>query len=212
VAEVSLAETEPPRRRAGVGRVAATVGVVALAVLLWGGYGRDWRWTGFARNASLWDWLHLLVLPLAVVVVPLWLRHRTRLDRTRHVALAVATLAFVLLVVLGYAMNLGWTGFPGNRLWDWLELLVLPLAVALLPVWSELALDFRLRHALVAGCAVAALLIAIVGGYSLGWRWTGFQGNTLFDWLQLFIAPLLLPIVLVPLIGAWVVADAAETE
>jgi hypothetical protein len=209
---VSLGETERPHRYAGVGRVAAAVAVVVLAVLLWGGYGRGWRWTGFARNASLWDWLHLLVLPLAVVVVPLWLRHRTRLDRTRHMVLAVAVAAFVLLVVIGYAMDLSWTGFPGNRLWDWLELLVLPLAVALLPVWSEIALGFRLRHAVVAGCAVAALVVAIVGGYSLGWRWTGFEGNTLFDWLQLFIAPLLLPIVLVPLIGAWLVRDVVERE
>ena len=27
----------------------------------------------------------------------------------------------------------------------------------------------------------------VVAGYSLHWRWTGFQGNTLYDWLHLLV-------------------------
>jgi hypothetical protein len=126
--------------------------------------------------------------------------------------LTLAAVGFAILVVLGYALDLGWTGFPDNRLWDWLELLVLPLAVAFLPVWSEMSRGVRPKHLVVAACALAALIVTIVGGYEGGWGWTGFQGNTLFDWLQLFIAPLLLPLVLVPLIGAWLIADVAEPE
>jgi hypothetical protein len=87
-------------------------------------------------------------------------------------------------------------------LWDWLELLVLPLVVATLPVWVELSTPpawFR-----VGGLAALVVFGAIVvAGYTLHWRWTGFQGNTLFDWLHLLVAPLLLPLVVVPAAGSW---------
>ena len=102
---------------------------------------------GFGGVASLaWDWLHVLVLPLAVTVAPLWLRHRDRLGRGRHLLLGLLVAAFALLVVLGYTLDLAWTGFPGNTLWDWLELLVLPLALGLLPVWVEVSQGVRPRH------------------------------------------------------------------
>jgi hypothetical protein len=32
-------------------------------------------------------------------------------------------------VVAGYLVPLAWTGFPGNTLWDWLQLLLLPFVV-----------------------------------------------------------------------------------
>jgi hypothetical protein len=201
-----------PRRRVTTGRLLVTLVALALTVVLWGGYDRGWSWTGFERNATLWDWLHILVLPLAFVAAPLWLRHRNRLDRSRHVLVGLTAAAFGILVVLGYTLDLGWTGFPDNRLWDWLELLVLPLAVAFLPVWSDLWHGLRPHHVAVALCAIGALLVTIVGGYEGGWSWTGFQGNTLFDWLQLFVAPLLLPIVLVPLIGAWMATEVGNRE
>jgi hypothetical protein len=151
----------------------------------------------------VWDWLHVLVLPLAVAAAPLWLRHRTRLGRKRHLLLGTFVAAFAILVVFGYALDLRWTGFPGNTLWDWLELLVLPLAVGLLPLWVEVSSRVRPVYAVAAAVVIAFLAVAAVGGYAYGWRWTGFAGNTLFDWLQLFVAPLVLPIVLVPAVGAW---------
>jgi hypothetical protein len=52
---------------------AATLAVV-FAVVLWGGYSHRWSWTGInGATATLWDWLHLLLLPLLLptVVVPL---------------------------------------------------------------------------------------------------------------------------------------------
>jgi hypothetical protein len=201
-------EAPRPRRSVRGTQLAAALAAVALVVVLWGGYARDWRWTGFEHNATLWDWLHLLALPIALAVAPLWLRHRTELGRRRTALLGVAGAAFVVLVVVGYALDLGWTGFPGNELWDWLELLVLPLAIALAPVWLEISRGIRPHHLLAAACLLAALVVAIVGGYAYGWHWTGFKGNTLFDWLQLFIAPLLLPLALVPLASEWMVADA----
>jgi hypothetical protein len=182
-------------------RLALLLAAAVLVVLLWGGYDARWGWTGF-EHAELWDWLHVFVLPLAVVAAPLWLRHRHRLGRRRRLAVAIPVLCFVLLVVAGYAWDLGWTGFPGNELWDWLELLLLPLAIGLIPVWTELGGGVRGRHLVAAAAATVFLLVAIVGGYAGHWHWTGFRGNTLFDWLQLFIAPLLLPFVVVPLVEA----------
>jgi len=47
--------------------------LVALAIVVYGGYDRHWSWIGInGRTATLWDWLHLLLLPLLVptVVVP----------------------------------------------------------------------------------------------------------------------------------------------
>jgi uncharacterized membrane protein len=174
----------------------------AFVVVLWGGYARDWRWTGFQPDAKLWDWLHVFVLPLAIVAAPLWLRHRGQLGGRQRLMLAVPVACFALLVAAGYAFDLGWTGFPGNELWDWLELLLLPLAIALMPVWVELAGGIRGWHVALAAAFAAFLLVAIVGGYRDHWHWTGFRGNTLFDWIQLFVAPLLLPFVLVPLVEA----------
>ena len=52
-----------------------------------------------------------------------------------------------------------------------------------------------------------AFSIAIVGGYALGWSWTGFQGNTLRDWLRLLLVPFVLPATL-----AWFSAREAEAR
>ena len=38
--------------------------------------------------------------------------------------------AFAAVVLAGYVVPLAWTGFPGNTLWDWLQLVLLPLVVA----------------------------------------------------------------------------------
>jgi hypothetical protein len=54
------------------GTVFAAAGL-AFAIVLWGGYGRDWAWTGInGSTATLWDWLHLWLLPLLLptLVVP----------------------------------------------------------------------------------------------------------------------------------------------
>lgn len=47
--------------------------VLVFGVVLWGGYSREWPWTGInGHTATLWDWLHLLLVPLLlpIVVVP----------------------------------------------------------------------------------------------------------------------------------------------
>lgn len=36
---------------------------------------------------------------------------------------------------------------------------------------------------------IAAILVLAYGGYFMGWDWTGFKGNTFWDWLSLLITP-----------------------
>jgi hypothetical protein len=42
--------------------------------------------------------------------------------------------------------------------------------------------------------AMAVFLGIIAGGYILNWQWTGFRGNTLWDWLKLLVLPVVLAI------------------
>lgn len=177
-------------RRAALG--AAGVGLLVVAV---GGFGLGWTWTGFQGNQDLWDVLHLLVLPLALTMVPFWYSTQGRLHPALAGALALLGTAFVVTVVGGYALGWAWTGYAGNTLWDWLELLVLPLTVALLPIW--LTTHDRLEVEWLAGglAFLAVIAVLAVCGYALDWTWTGFPGNTLWDWLELCLVPFVVPIV-----------------
>ncbi|HEX8970005.1 hypothetical protein [Oryzihumus sp.] len=117
--------------------------------------------------------------------------------RRRHtVAFGGVVGAIAVCALGGYLGGWAWTGFRGNTLWDWLHLLVLPVVLALLPLW--LRTHRRLEMVWLLGLAVGALVFAVlvVGGYVLGWAWTGFRGNTLWDWLELLIVPFVLPIAL----------------
>lgn len=109
-------------------------------------------------------------------------------------ALLGTALAFGLLSVIGgYGFNWSWTGFSGNgTLWDWMSLFLLPVTLGLMPFAFELSTGVLLRT--VAGLVVV-LAVLLVGGYGLGWSWTGFQGNTLWDWLHLLLVPVSLSVV-----------------
>jgi hypothetical protein len=187
------------------------VAAVVVLVVLWGGYGRHWAWTGInGGTATLWDWLHLLLLPVVVAILPVWLSRETRIPR-RHQHFALAAFAvFSVLVLAGYSVPWSWTGFSGNRLWDWLELLALPVAVALTPILGELRAAWNARWSAVAAAAAAAFIVVIAGGYLWSWSWTGFEGNTLWNWMQLLLLPLLLPMIVVPALKPR--ATAALTE
>lgn len=186
-----------PRRTTAV--LAAAVAAVVAAVVLWGGYSHRWSWTGInGHTATLWDWLHVLLLPGAFALLPVWLAERGRLSpRHRHIA-GIAFSAFGILVLAGYTIPWAWTGFVGNRLWDWLELLALPLAVALSPLGDQIRSAWSPRHTAIALCGLVAFVIVVIGGYVGDWRWTGFRGNTLWNWFELLLVPLLLPFVVVP--------------
>lgn len=185
------------RRTPAIGAIAL---VVALLVLI-GGYGEHWRWIGVnGRTATLWDWLHLILLPIAALVISLWLRHRPQLTGPWAATVSLLAAAFVVIVLAGYLVPWAWTGFVGNTLWDWLNLAALPVAVALIPVLVELRPDWSRRHAAVLAAGAAGFVALVLAGYLAHWRWTGFTGNTVWDWLHLLLLPLLVPAVIVPLL------------
>jgi hypothetical protein len=187
--------------------------VAAAAIVLWGGYGHHWPWTGInGRTATLWDWLHLLLLPIAVAILPIWLSRRARLTRRHHAVLLGTVLAFAVITMAGYAIPWAWTGFTGNKLWDWLELLALPLAVGLTPLVLELQSSWSARHTAVTIAGLAAFAAVVIGGYVGKWSWTGFRGNTLWDWLHLLLLPLLLPGLVAPTLGRMAAADVLVEE
>ena len=194
-------------------RIALAVAVVAV---LWGGYHSHWSWTGInGSTATLWDWINLLLVPVTVATLPIWVAKRDKLDRTHLTAAALVLAAFVAFVVAGYAVPWAWTGFEGNKLWDWISLLLLPLVIATFPIWPQIRQDLRLHHRVVLAALLVAFVVAAVGGYVWGWGWTGFQGNTLWDWLHLLLLPIAIPVILLPAalaITTGALADEPEPE
>jgi cation transport ATPase len=114
--------------------------VVIMAILEIGTYVFNWTWTGFKSNDTVWDYLQLLLLPVALAIVPLWFMAEKAQQRIWLAQLKwVLLISIALLVVLfvgTYAFNWTWTGFKDHgRLWDWLSLLLVPVTVAMLPIW-----------------------------------------------------------------------------
>jgi hypothetical protein len=116
---------------------------------------------------------------------------------------------FVLaLVVGGYGMRWRWTGLAqGVTLWNWLEALLLPLALGLVPV--VLLQRERLRRGLRLLLAAVAVVFAaiVIAGYAVPLAWTGFAGHTLWDWFELALLPLV-----VTAAPVWVRADLVRRE
>ena len=178
---------------------------VAVLIVLWGGYVQGWTWTGFQANHQLWQWLQLLLLPVAIGTLPLWILHPEYMTRTRRMAHLAAGTAFAVLVLAGYLVPLAWTGFPGNTLWDWLGLTLLPIAVVSAPFLRSLLHSLRenWKRKIMVAFVAAVWVLTIVGGYAWDWKWTGYHGNTLWDWLGLLLLPLLVPLVLLPTVLRW---------
>lgn len=195
-----------------------TVAIVAIAlaaiVLIVGGYALKWSWTGFTTNDQLWDWLHLLLLPIAFGTFPLWLRYSEYMSPARRRALGAAVLVFFAFVLLGYLDPIGWTGFRGQTLWNWLLLIVLPISLMAVRAWPQTARELRRPHMALIALFGGALIVTLIGGYEARWAWTGYEGNTLWDWLKLVLAPIAVSTVVVPalvkLVSGGVDAHAAE--
>ena len=200
------------RARARLGRALRAALVVATLAVLSGGYLGGWRWTGFQGNEQVWDWLQLLLLPLAFATLPLWLRYAHRMSRARRVAYRVAVAVFAIFVAVGYAVPLRWTGFSGHQLWDWLTLLLLPATLITVQTWSSTTRTMRLHHRVGIGALGAAWVLTVIGGYAWSWAWTGYQGNTLWDWLQLLLLPLVFPTILAPALLRFVTGDVENAQ
>ena len=204
------------RRITGNGKArkaAAWVAAAALAATLWGGYARGWHWTGFQGNNQLWNWLTLLLLPVALGTIPLWIQDKNYIGKGRRVIYATAITAWTGLVIAGYLIPLNWTGFRGQTLWAWLNLLVLPAAVTITMALAGMRArrpQARLRphHKAIIAALAAGWIVTLIGGYTLQWQWTGYAGNTLWGWLGIFV-PLVFPTLLLPPLLTWVSGNAA---
>ena len=197
-------------------RSACILLAVAGLAALWGGYARGWAWTGFRANGQLWDWLHLLLLPVVLGTIPLWIRHKEHISRTRRVSYAVLIVAWAGFVAVGYLIPLKWTGFHGQRLWDWLHLLLLPAAIASTRALTRrggrpasILRSLRPYQTGIIAALAAGWVVSVIGGYALRWAWTGYAGNTLWDWFQLLLVPLVCPTLLYPALLKWVTGNAA---
>lgn len=192
---------------AAILRLVAASAAVAFAVTIVGGEWLGWRWTGFADNNTVWDWLHLLVLPAVLTVAPVWYGTRRSARVEWRLLLGAVAIAFVVLLAGGYWLGWTWIGFDGRTLWDWLELLVLPVAVTAFPIWLALRRRVHPQVRRLGTALLGGFLVLVAAGYGFHWEWTGFPGNTLWDWLHLLLVPFVLPVVL-----AWFSASIERVE
>src|SRR6266702_1228396 len=51
-------------------------GIIGSIVLIFSGYWFHWSWTGF--NKTLWDWMQLLIIPIALALVAIWFNRNER--------------------------------------------------------------------------------------------------------------------------------------
>ena len=195
-----------------VRKYGTSVVAVAALVVLWGGYHWGWSWTGFQKNNQLWDWLTLLLVPVALGTIPLWIQDRDYISRPRRVAYGVVIVAWTGFVIAGYLIPLKWTGFQDQKLWGWLNLILLPVAltttIALTSsrVRSSKARSLRpYQKGLIVALAVG-WIVTVIGR----WSWTGYAGEDLWAWLTLLLAPLVFPTILLPALLKWVSGNAAR--
>jgi hypothetical protein len=147
-------------------------------VLLAGGYGGNWGWTGFDGNK--------VKLGYAIVLV-----------------------AFSGFVAIGYLEPLHWTGFGGNKLWNWLTLILLPASLITVSTWRATRRTLGRAHQVAGAVLLAGWTVTLVGGYGYGWSWTGYAGNTLWDWMSLLLLPIVFPTFIAPLITSLVTGGVA---
>jgi hypothetical protein len=204
-----LADNETVRRDA------TYILVVAGLVALVGGYAGPWKWTGFEANGQVWDWLNLLLLPVVLGTIPLWILDREYIGTGRRLIYGAFIVAFTIFVTAGYLVPISWTGFNSQKLWNWIELLVLPAALASTAALTGRGIRYqgRLLRPYEGGMVIALVagwIVTVIGGYALHWTWTGYSGNTLWDWLQMLLVPLVFPAILLPFLLKWISGNAAE--
>jgi uncharacterized membrane protein len=206
-----IAGSDSRRTRAQTSRRAILLAAAAAtAVLIAGSYADHWTWTGFRDNGQVWDWMQLLLLPVAIGTFPLWLRFSAEMSAPRRKALGAAVLAGTVFVLAGYLVPLTWTGFRGHTLWNWLTLIVLPITVTAVAVWPKSGRSFRRAYVIAAAALGVAWIVTVIGGYAGHWGWTGYSGNTLWEWVKLFLAPIAITTFVVPELITLVAGDVGD--
>ena len=121
--------------------------------------------------------------------------------RRRAAWLAIPLMVLLITVVGGYAGHWEWTGFQHKTLWDWLNIVMIPVTLAVLPLWLSSRHRDHAVWRLVFAFLVAAFVTVLIGGYVGHWAWTGFTGNTFFDWIKLLLVPFALPLVVLTVLS-----------
>jgi putative effector of murein hydrolase len=105
----------------------------------------------------------------------------------------IVPLSLIVLLALAligtYTLGWTWTGFQRSTLWNWLNLLLLPLTIALVVAWFSTPHDRHVWWTILIGMVAGALALLALCSYLFGWSWTGFSGNTLWDWLSMLLVP-----------------------
>ena len=68
---------------------------------------------------------------------------------------------------------------------------------------------FPAGAAVIAAALAGGFAVTVAGAYALGWTWTGYAGNTLWDWLSMLLVPALFPTILLPALLRWISGNAA---
>jgi len=180
-----------------------------LAILAIGDYER-WVLSGFTGH-TLWDWLTIFLLP-TVLVLLIWLtivypksgKRQSQLKPSKQhkriiwiLVIAAVIVAFIILVVGGYA-GWTWTGFSEDKLWDWLQFLILPAVLPIAPMWYNLRLhqgkklspEWRIFWLAQLAIFLAAFVIVIIGSFVWGWTWTGFRGKSVLNSITQLALPI----------------------
>jgi hypothetical protein len=155
--------------------------------------------------------MQLLMVPIAFAALPAVLKEHRAMRFERKLLMVGVVAAFVIFVIASYVVPLDWTGFTGNTLWDWLSLLLLPIAITSVRfLRAERTLTWA--HYASAAVLLAGFGVLVFFGYVAPWDWTGFTGNTFLDWVQLLILPILFPTVVVPAAAAWLTAKRESAD
>ncbi len=114
---------------------------------------------------------------------------RSRASRVRLGALCAVV--FGVLLWGSYTKHWSWAGINGHtaKLWDWLHLLLLPFVLAFLPIWLSRTTRVSARRKRLGLTAIGVFAVVVLLGYTIPWVWTGFRGNTLWDWFGLIALP-----------------------
>ena len=68
-------------------------------------------------------------------------------------------------------------------------------------MWPQSGRELQRAHVVGATLVCVTLVTTIIGGYWGGWSWTGYQGNTVWDWLTLVLAPAAVTTILAPVLA-----------
>ena len=149
------------------------------------------RWSAPGRAA--WGWRPSRGVLLAAAAAALLAGTIAVLAGGRRAG-AVIGAAQAVIIVASYTWNWAWTGFAGKQLWDWLHLMLFPVAVVRV---ARVGAQRRAVRAAPRGHRhdrARRLRRPARRRISLGLDVDGFTGNSFHDWLDLMIAPFLVPL------------------